>query len=302
MVDVALTPPNSAKLRAALPFTVMAKLDPDDDLPLHPRLSHTATTAVRRAETPPRDDDGNFYCRHRDCSGKTPTFRRACEWNKHMDRHERPYKCEHESCVNSIGFTYSGGLLRHQREVHRWHQTTKSRIFCPFTGCPRDSSGEGFSRKENLEEHKRRRHADETIPLTQTGDSSHDERSSTHGKRKRLPTPVPSEYSVSVDIRNDEVHGNEESHTGLVTDTTVEEISTAPIEAHPIVKRLRQEVQHSQDHIQRLTRDNHILRMQMAQYYNAFQSMPQQIYSVVPSNATTQQGGPYHMNGSNGPV
>jgi hypothetical protein len=63
----------------------------------------------------------------------------ACEWNKHMDSHERPYKCHTSPCdlnkdmdkhkhsyknqgagrALNPGFTYSGGLLRHQGEVHK---------------------------------------------------------------------------------------------------------------------------------------------------------------------------------------
>jgi hypothetical protein len=35
-------------------------------------------------------------------------------------------------------------------------------LFCPFLNCNR-SSGSGFTRRENLEEHKRRRHLGESI-------------------------------------------------------------------------------------------------------------------------------------------
>jgi hypothetical protein len=40
------------------------------------------------------------------------------------------------------------------------HLSTKQPLFCPFPNCNR-SSGTGFTRKENLEEHKRRRHLEE---------------------------------------------------------------------------------------------------------------------------------------------
>ena len=115
--------------------------------------------ALRREQSPPRNAKGEIICSLIECRDKQETFRRPCEWNKHMDRHERPYKCDEPDCEVTLGFTYSGGLLRHQREVHQMHLSTKPPLFCPFPNCNR-SSGIGFTRKENLEEHKRRRHVD----------------------------------------------------------------------------------------------------------------------------------------------
>ncbi|KAI2786992.1 hypothetical protein POX_f07345 [Penicillium oxalicum] len=57
----------------------------------------------------------------------------------------------------SQGFTYHGGLLRHQREVHRKHANTGTTNICPYTDCSR-GSGNGFTRQENLREHLRRLH------------------------------------------------------------------------------------------------------------------------------------------------
>jgi hypothetical protein len=74
-----------------------------------------------------------------------------------MDKHDRPYKCNFQGCEKLQGFTYSGGLLRHEREVHKMHGGTKKSLFCPFADCKR-SSGAGFTRKENLAEHIRRVH------------------------------------------------------------------------------------------------------------------------------------------------
>lgn len=76
-----------------------------------------------------------------------------------MDKHERPYVCEEPECENIRGFTYSGGLLRHQREVHRQHGGPKASCMCPYPDCKRHV-GVGFSRKENLAEHLRRVHRD----------------------------------------------------------------------------------------------------------------------------------------------
>jgi hypothetical protein len=113
--------------------------------------------SVQRAQEPPRNAKDEIYCNHEECEANPPTFRRRCEWNKHMDKHERPYKCTESGCEKLQGFTYSGGLLRHQREVHKKNGTAKATLFCPEPNCNRHS-GTGFTRKENLNEHIRRRH------------------------------------------------------------------------------------------------------------------------------------------------
>lgn len=74
-----------------------------------------------------------------------------------MDKHDRPYKCMEPGCDKIQGFTYSGGLLRHQREVHKKNATAKQPLMCPYADCNR-STGNGFTRQENLKEHLRRRH------------------------------------------------------------------------------------------------------------------------------------------------
>ncbi|KAF2489756.1 hypothetical protein BU16DRAFT_531232 [Lophium mytilinum] len=113
--------------------------------------------AFKRAEEPPRNAANKMFCQHSDCATLNTTFDRKCEWSKHMDKHDRPYKCSVAGCEKLQGFTYSGGLLRHEREVHKMHGGTKKALFCPFPDCKR-SSGQGFTRKENLAEHKRRVH------------------------------------------------------------------------------------------------------------------------------------------------
>ena len=97
-----------------------------------------------------------------------------------MDKHDRPYICDEPGCENIRGFTYSGGLHRHQKEVHRQHGGPRGSCHCPYNDCKR-STGVGFSRKENLAEHIRRVHRDEDAPsspqepqatLTPLGDAS----------------------------------------------------------------------------------------------------------------------------------
>ncbi|EUC29199.1 hypothetical protein COCCADRAFT_107162 [Bipolaris zeicola 26-R-13] len=143
--SLAASPPRSHSRS----LSVDSSQDGDDDGSL--RKNHS----YKRAEEPPRNEDGKMVCKYQECQGVS--FDRKCEWSKHMDKHDRPYKCNAKGCEKLQGFTYSGGLLRHEREVHKMHGGTKKSLFCPFPDCKR-SSGAGFTRKENLAEHIRRVH------------------------------------------------------------------------------------------------------------------------------------------------
>ena len=83
-----------------------------------------------------------------------------------MDKHTRPYVCDKPGCEKIQGFTYPGGLLRHQREVHKQHGGPKAPKMCPHRDCKR-STGTGFSRKENLQEHLRRVHRGVGAPVSE---------------------------------------------------------------------------------------------------------------------------------------
>ena len=107
----------------------------------------------------PTNKDGKFICLYSTkCDGYV--FDRKCEWNKHMDKHERPYRCTHPDCARLQGFTYSGGLLRHEREVHGKHSGSNSQLVCTYPGCKRE--GKAFTRTENLKEHCRRVHREQS--------------------------------------------------------------------------------------------------------------------------------------------
>jgi hypothetical protein len=108
-----------------------------------------------------------------------------------MDKHDRPYKCPAEGCEKLPGFTYSGGLLRHQREVHNLHGGPRKQLNCPHLNCKR-YSGKGFSRQENLNEHLRRVHTDGGAEA-QDGAETEEETSERAGmKRKRTSSENPS--------------------------------------------------------------------------------------------------------------
>ncbi|KAI0881810.1 uncharacterized protein GGS22DRAFT_171972 [Annulohypoxylon maeteangense] len=135
-----LTPPES--------LSAPAKLDTRP-----PRLG--SIPKPERTET--KNRDGLYCCTYPGCTEPVRTFPRKCEWGKHMDKHDRPYKCLSVECEKLAGFTYSGGLLRHEREVHGKHGGPRNPLNCPHGNCKRHE-GKGFSRMENLNEHLRRVH------------------------------------------------------------------------------------------------------------------------------------------------
>ncbi|KAK1812131.1 hypothetical protein LTR12_013519 [Friedmanniomyces endolithicus] len=121
---------------------------------------------------PPVNAENRYFCNFAaECDGQT--FDRKCEWSKHMDKHDRPYRCPHSQCAKLQGFTYSGGLLRHEREVHGKHGGPKAQLSCPYEDCKRHT-GKGFTRKENLNEHIRRVHNDRSAPLPQEQEQEQD--------------------------------------------------------------------------------------------------------------------------------
>jgi hypothetical protein len=77
-------------------------------------------------------------------------------FSTHMDRHEGTYKCHGPECDKIEGFTDSGSLLRHQRDVHK-KETAWKPLICPHTDCY-SSNGLGFFRLEILKAHLRRYH------------------------------------------------------------------------------------------------------------------------------------------------
>jgi hypothetical protein len=99
-----------------------------DEMPELPTKEESDAPSPGRSKPIPKPDrevtkgeDGRYVCTWVGCTEEVRTFNRKCEWSKHMDKHDRPYKCPADGCEKLPGFTYSGGLLRHQREVHNLH-------------------------------------------------------------------------------------------------------------------------------------------------------------------------------------
>jgi hypothetical protein len=170
-----------------------------------------------------------------------------------MDKHERPYKCERAQCAKLLGFTYSGGLLRHEREVHGLHGGPKEQLFCPIKHCKRHME-QGFTRRENLQEHMRRVHKlqdfDGADVPTQAQDvhtpgtvaSEHDsDDGSQSRKRKRMSIVSQGEDTLDDNLR-DQVKRlrQENSELKSMWETQRTEISSQRDEIREIKQQLRQ--------------------------------------------------------------
>ncbi|CZS98474.1 uncharacterized protein RAG0_07194 [Rhynchosporium agropyri] len=163
-----------------------------DDMPELPVKGNADAPSPERSKPIPKPDrevtkgeDGRFICNWIGCNEEVQAFTRKCEWSKHMDKHDRPYKCPSEGCEKLPGFTYSGGLLRHQREVHNLHGGPRKQLNCPHPNCKR-FSGKGFSRQENLNEHLRRVHTDAAEVLNAAIETD-DEASEMAGMKRKRP-------------------------------------------------------------------------------------------------------------------
>ena len=168
-----------------------------------------------------------------------------------MDKHTRPYICNLPGCEKIRGFTYSGGLARHQREVHRQHGGPKASYMCPHQDCKR-STGSGFSRRENLQEHLRRVHrqvADsETNPPATT--EANAQTAAPTRRRRRVdddgggaegsPEPLPPEPRKR--RRHDDKDGDEDAGEHQ---RESEDLATQ-------VKRLRRELQERDERLRKL--------------------------------------------------
>ena len=69
--------------------------------------------------------------------------------------------CTVDGCDHQQGFTSKGDLSRHMRIVHKLESGQGTLFFCSEPNCPRGPSGgpdAGFSRKDNLADHMRRKH------------------------------------------------------------------------------------------------------------------------------------------------
>ena len=171
-------------------------------------------------------------------------------FRKHMDKHTRPYVCNLPGCEKIRGFTYSGGLSRHQREVHRQHGGPTTSYMCPHSDCKR-STGSGFSRKENLQEHLRRvhRHTEDMEVAKKTPEEATRLVSSEQRKRRRCIA--------------DEDEGEEEEESTLPklrkrrreveeSDDDAGENGGSNEDLSAQVKRLRRELQEKDERLKKL--------------------------------------------------
>jgi hypothetical protein len=164
-----------------------------------------------------------------------------------MDKHDRPYKCNVKGCEKLQGFTYSGGLLRHEREVHKMHGGTKKSLFCPFHDCKR-SSGAGFTRKENLAEHIRRVHRRTSMSADMHGLIIRRERTMDGSPIPESRQTSESPYTRAIDFRGDDELASLKRKRG--SDSGLSERDNEDLRSE--IKRLRQENEEKDSRLRQL--------------------------------------------------
>ncbi|KAI4266940.1 MAG: hypothetical protein L6R38_008465 [Xanthoria sp. 2 TBL-2021] len=202
----------------------------------------------RRSEEPPRNSSGQITCLHPKCARELPVFGRKCEWTKHMDKHTRPYVCKLPGCEKVRGFTYSGGLSRHQREVHRQNGGPKASYMCPHSDCKR-STGSGFSRKENLQEHLRRVHRHiEDVAVDKKGSQETNIRVSGEPRRRRRRMTDEDNDEAEPMLPEPKKRRREDEDD----DDDTEENRNPKEDLSAQVKRLRRELQEKDERLRKL--------------------------------------------------
>ncbi|KAL5392222.1 hypothetical protein DPSP01_000739 [Paraphaeosphaeria sporulosa] len=104
------------------------------------------------------DADGLYHCPSEGesgCNHKPTTLK--CNYDKYVDSHLKPFRCKVAKC-ESIPFSSTACLLRHEREAHGMHGHGARPNLCHYADCERSTPGQGFPRRYNLFDHMRRVH------------------------------------------------------------------------------------------------------------------------------------------------
>jgi len=84
------------------------------------------------------------------CGTCQSTFSQAHDFNRHMKRHDRPYKCPIPNCPSS-GFPSSQDCDRHVKTKHPETVSDEQRHYCPVQTCK--YATKGFTRADNFQRH-----------------------------------------------------------------------------------------------------------------------------------------------------
>ncbi|KAL5412633.1 hypothetical protein PMIN04_009771 [Paraphaeosphaeria minitans] len=136
------------------------------------------------------DADGLYHCPSEGesgCNHKPTTLK--CNYDKYVDSHLKPFRCKIAKC-ESIPFSSTACLLRHEREAHGMHGHGARPNLCHYADCERSTPGQGFPRRYNLFDHMRRVHGwqgDKDVASALDGQSG--ARKARLQKRKAIGTP-----------------------------------------------------------------------------------------------------------------
>ncbi|KAK1753257.1 hypothetical protein QBC47DRAFT_363064 [Echria macrotheca] len=109
------------------------------------------TTAPIPSSLPQTSAPEPLTCREGACASKPETCDRMCDYNKHLKRHDLPYKCRFPGCkyTGTNGFSQLRDQERHEEDAHQ----AKSSFRCYVAECPGSAK-----RADNMMRHLRGQH------------------------------------------------------------------------------------------------------------------------------------------------
>lgn len=99
---------------------------------------------------------------HKATKDSTGCNRSSCTV-KVIDKHDKPFNCSVPDCKRTQGFASLTSLSRHETETHGMHNRGQ-KLHCPIPTCERHN-GKGFQRNEQLENHIRLIHPNDSDNL-----------------------------------------------------------------------------------------------------------------------------------------
>ncbi|KAL6878779.1 hypothetical protein J3F83DRAFT_255888 [Trichoderma novae-zelandiae] len=119
-------------------------------------LSISSTIPIYPPPIPyPQNPHVEYRCDYLHCNAVLKT---KSELKKHRHRHNKPYKCNYESCPKVVqGFSTPNDLSRHKRTVHREHNENVPVFICRHDPCS-SKKEKLWPRADNFRSHLSRSH------------------------------------------------------------------------------------------------------------------------------------------------
>jgi hypothetical protein len=130
----------------------------EDEIPLDSQLPEQFMLLGREGPRYPPQSSGQADLRHQ-CSECPLAFRTKSEFNKHLQRHLKPFPCPYPHCSRPEGFSTKNDLSRHRKTVHKEHDGNGPIYVCRDGTCA--EKNKRWPRADNFRQHLSRVHGKE---------------------------------------------------------------------------------------------------------------------------------------------